>query len=549
MSQASARNPTSPLRGKLFVAAFFVLLTLVGLLTSWNYGLPADEHSEQVILRENLKEYALRLLGEDSQAVQYYDRLGVRPISQSIEKDHGQSAYYLAAPLLQLETFAPQTLTALWHAYTWLLFMAGCWAVYGFCREMGFGQGVACACVLLLSLAPRFFAEGHYNTKDMALLSLVLLTLWLGLRLLKKPCLARGLLFSLAGAMALNTKIVGGIAWGLVGLATVALITARKAWSPRMLGVALGTVVGFLTIYALLTPALWPNPAEYLAYALQNASGFTRWPGVVIFRGMVYDHAVNPLPRYYLPYMMLVTLPLYTLPLAAIGQIDALRAFLKGKDAALTSPRALMLPVLTLLWLLPLGYAMLTRPLVYNGWRHFYFIYAGVVLLAGVGLDWLRRLLSQKRRFLRGCTALLCLCFALSAVGIGLNHPYQYGYYNPLARRNAEANMELDYWVVSTVNAMKQLCASQERDTLLPLELGAQEPMSLFGIVHGRQALAPTLQAQLTVMEQEDPTAPYLFSNATYARIYGTPPPPGYHILFTLRSYGSVLCTVYEKDP
>ncbi len=534
--------------GKALAGLFFLLLALVGFLTCGDYGLPCDQLSEQVILRENMLEYAYQLGGGQSTAVGYYEGQGVQRISQSIEKDHGQSAYYLFAPLLPLAETVPHTLSLGWQMYTWMWFMAGCWAIYGFCREMGQTQLVSCLCVLLLYLSPRFFAEGHYNNKDVVLLSLVLLTLWLGLRLLRQPGFLRGLLFSLAGALAANTKIVGALGWGLASLAALVLLTARKEWTLRTLGVALCTAASFLAFYALLTPALWSDPIAYLQYLLQNAAGFTRWPGVVVFRGTVVDQAVIPLPRIYLPYMMLTTLPLYTLPLAAVGQLSALVALMKAKASALKEARSLMLWVITLAWAVPLLYALLARPLVYNGWRHFYFVYAGVVLLAGQGLSALQRFLGRKPLLACVGTGLLCLCFALTALGMALNHPFQYGYYNLLARQNAEADMELDYWDVSTVNAMNRLC-EMDRDSSLPLVLGAQEPMSLFGIVHGAKVLPHAHRAALTVLEEESDSAPYLFSNTTYARIYGTPPPEGYHVLFTLESYGNILCTLYEKNP
>ena len=58
--------------------------------------------------------------------------------------------------------------------------------------------------------------------------------------------------------------------------------------------------------------------------------------------------------------------------------------------------------------------------------------------------------------------------------------------------------------------------------------------------------LSPENKAVLQIEENEN--APYLFFNTTYARIYGVDEPKGYHELFTIRSYGQVLCTVYEKD-
>ena len=46
-----------------FVALFFAILALVGLSAGADYGLPCDETTEQVILQENMLEYALRLFG------------------------------------------------------------------------------------------------------------------------------------------------------------------------------------------------------------------------------------------------------------------------------------------------------------------------------------------------------------------------------------------------------------------------------------------------------------------------------------------------------
>ena len=531
-----------------FVALFFAVLALVGLSAGADYGLPCDEPTEQIILQENMLEYALRLFGEDSAPAQWYLSRGITPISQSIERDHGQCAYYPAAALLPLQDAQPDRVMVLWHAYTWVWFMLGVAAVYGFCREAKLSRPVSCGGMLLLYLCPRFFAEGHYNSKDMVLLTLFLCTLWLGLRFLKQPGFLRGALFSLAGAMAANTKVVGFFVWGLMGLCAVVLVTAQRRWDRRMACIAAATVALFAGFYALLTPALWSGPVEYLRYLLVNASGFTRWPGVVLFRGMRFEHAVNPLPRYYLVWMMLVTLPLYVAPLAAVGQLSVLRRVWQQRTAALRDPVTLALIAASLCWFVPLLFAVLTRPLVYNGWRHFYFVYAGVVLLGARGLSacigFLRRRTGEygmHRVFAAG----LCLFFAWTAGDIAKNHPYQYAYYNRLGHRNAETQMELDYWVVSTRNAMQRLL-KEPRDESLPLQIGARDDMSQLGLDRSFATLAAGEQAVLEVVA--DPEAPYLFSNTTYAIIYEVDLPEGYHVLFTLDSYSIPICTVYERD-
>lgn len=147
---------------------------------------------------------------------------------------------------------------------------------------------------------------------------------------------------------------------------------------------------------------------------------------------------VNPLPRYYLVWMMLVTLPLYVTPLAAVGQLSVLRRVWQQRAAALRDPVTLALTAASLCWFVPLLFAVLTRPLVYNGWRHFYFVYAGVVLLGARGLSacigFLRRRTGEYGMHRRLCGG-LCLFFAWTAGDIAKNHPYQYAYYNRLATK------------------------------------------------------------------------------------------------------------------
>lgn len=534
--------------GKIASGVFFAVLLLCGLFCSSDYGPPVDEPSEQAILQENMLEYALRLLGEDSAPAKWYTSQGIEPISQSIERDHGQCAYYLAAALLPLRQARPDLVMALWHAYTWLWFMAGVGAIYLFCRETGLSRPVSCAGMLLLYLCPRFFAQGHYNNKDMVLLSLFLLTLWLGVRFLKRPGFLRGALFSLAGAMAANTKVVGVLPWAVMGVAAIALVTARRRWSGRMAGVAVCAVGLFLGFYALLTPAMWAGPAEYIQYLLLNASGFTRWPGVVIFRGMRFEHSVTPLPRYYLPWMMAVTLPMYVLPLAAAGSLAALLRAGRQKAALLCDPITLALLAAGLCSFTPLLYAALRRPLVYNGWRHFYFAYAGVALLGAHGVAACLRFLRKHggdygmhRVFAAG----LCLYFAWTAGAIVNNHPYQYAYYNRLGHDGAAQEMELDYWNVSAQSALKTLQTAQ-RNEELPLVVGARDEMSLLGLIRAQSVFDAAMRQ--AVMIEESPDAPYLYANTMYANLYSVPEPEGYHALFTLESYGVPVCTVYERE-
>ena len=312
------------------VCAFFAVFLALGLLTAADYGPSWDEQTEMDILRMNLWEYA-RVLGlDESRFETLAARQGplsietLRPISQSIEQDHGTAAFYpFGWVVLDLSLTGAQQ-SALWHMACWGVFTLGGFALYAALRQMGLSRGWALLGPVCLLLTPPFFAHGHFNNKDIALFSLSLCGLWQSLALARRPGFARGACFALCGALAANTKVAGLALWGLCALYVLVRLLMERRMTPRVWGVAGVTVLSFAALYALLTPALWADPAAFFGYLLSNAVAFQRWNGYVLFRGSVFDTTSQPLPWYYLPYMMLATTPLWILMLCAAGTALAL---------------------------------------------------------------------------------------------------------------------------------------------------------------------------------------------------------------------------------
>ena len=543
--QAIYRSLRGGRHGARWVAVFFVVLTLVGVLTCADYGQNFDAVMEQRILKMNIHEYSYQILGEEHPFTQYMAWKEHRRISTHFDREHGQSAFYLAAPLLKMETYARDWFRPVWNAYTFLVFMAGVWAIYAFFKNLGASRMLSATASLLMYLTPRFFAEGHYNTKDLAVLSLMLVTVWQGLRFLKKPSLLRGLCFSFVGAMATNTRVVGLLAWGVVGICAIIQRFAKRDWSLRMAGVAFATIAGYVGFFLLLTPAAWPDILGHLNYTLETSVKYGVWSANVLYRGALTNPSITPFSWDYIPNLILLTLPLYMLPLAAIGQIATVRELFRHKARFFQDEKKLMLLVATFLWMCPLLYWLIVRPLVYNSWRHFYFLYAGIVLLAGYGIAYLSKLLSRKKMLKRAGIVALSLCLATSALGIALNHPYQYGYYNLLAKRPLEDYYDLDFWEVSTVSAMRKLYDMRE-ELPYPLLIGGGEYLTTSSL-KGEMILPYAMRLALDV--QKTGEAPYMLYNTTYSVVYDAPyPPEGYHELFRIESYGNTLCIMYEKD-
>ncbi len=546
MHRIPLQSAAGPRAAKIAVSLFFAAFLTLGLLTAADYGQPWDEQDEMDILRMNLWEYARWFHADQSafEARAAQDSLSINalsPISESVERDHGVSALYPLAPVVMSETVSENLRTAVWHMYCWVLFTLGAYALYACCRELGLSRGAGLLAVLFLLLSPRFFAEGHYNNKDVVLMSLTLCVLWRGLALMRRPSVIRALSFAFFGALAANTKIVGFALWGLCALFVLLRHIIKKTLDRRALWAGAAALSGFVAFFALLTPALWSDPVGFVSYLLANATAFQRWENFILFRGVVFDLTQTSLPWYYLPYMILATTPLWALLMIFLGQASALFAF-RHRFFRAHLDLSLSLLLCTLLWALPLGFALITRTSVYNGWRHFYFLYGPMLVLAAYGACAFWRRLGCRKAPRMAFSGLLALCMALTGAGIASQHPFQYAYYQPLVQLRGDHFLELDYWNVSAQNALARLAEQQEGE----LRVGYADLWSQNAVEHGIFALPDGLRGRFTIVGPEDEPARWVLANPTYALFSGFIPSMGMREAIVLTSYGRPIMQIYE---
>ncbi len=534
---------------RALIALFFAAFLTLGLVTAADYGRPWDEHDEMDILRMNMLEYARAFNLDDSRFDYWAQPNGISinelvPISVCPERDHGISAFYPLASVVLDSSMPEPERQKLWHMYCWVLFTLGAFALYCCCRNLGLSEFIGLAAAAILVLSPRFFAEGHYNNKDVVLMSLTLCTLWQGLRLARKPSVNAALLFALFGALAANTKLAGLALWGLCALYVLIVQIRRKALKGKVLAVGGVTLAGFIAFYALLTPALWRSPIGYFIYILKNALQFNRWEWYVRFCGINYTN----LPSYYLPYMIFATTPLWVLLLIAAGQAAVIGRLFSRKNRSELSQQEnesrLALLLITLMWFVPLAFAVITHTKVYNSWRHFYFIYAPLLIIAAYGLDRLfKRLKGMKPKWLKPAFAvMLALCAAFTGIGTALNHPYQYAYYQPLELMIMpdEDYQEYDYWNISVQDALRELCAVTDGE----ITIAGADYWTKAGLKRGAYTLPGELRSRLKLKEAPD-DSDYILLNPTYALFSGFEP-TGLTEIVKIEAYGHTIMSIYS---
>lgn len=571
---------------RILIFLFFMGMFLAGLAVTKDYGQHCDENNQFVLVHANMKEYMKQLAPKNWQAelMKWYDDRGIAEISASENQDHGIAVYYPMAPFLLTEQISHGLMLLLWNSYTFCLFFLGVTALYFIGKKLFLSRRAGLAAALLFYLTPRMFAEGHYNNKDVILLCLALASVWMGLEFVERKEYRYAVLMAVAAAFAANIKIVGAWPFGLMGIAYLWELTRKKEWNSRNFSVGLSAVIGFLVVYIAITPACWSNPAGFLAYLTGNAGHFARWDSEVLFDGILYKHSRNPLPRTYLIKMLGLTVPIYILVLWAVGQAAVIVRLCRERKKFFENEKNLLLLLFSLWWSVPLCFAMVSQMLVYNSWRHFYFCYGAIVLLAVHGLEELGRLavwLAVKWKLLPGedaawhngrkekdiCGTLvygvLAFCLVFTAGQSIRNHPYEYAYFNAAAGRGIEEQYEIDYWVIGGKSILEELYAcleaaydggaeNAENDGGM-VKLSACDITTLIGMENGWVNLPPEMRTVISCTDNWQ-AADYVVVNSTYSvieELCGNTDnryvKENYEEICRISAYGNVIWTVYKR--
>jgi 4-amino-4-deoxy-L-arabinose transferase-like glycosyltransferase len=341
-------------------------------------------------------------------------------------------------------------------------------------RRIG-GPLAGLAALLLLALCPIFYGHMFMNPKD-APFAVAMIILMLGLvRLAEEypsPSPRTILIVGLGAGLSIGSRILGGLAlvYAMIGFIpllleeyhTQGVHEAARRFAHVVYVLLPGLVLGYL-----IMGLIWPwsimqpgNPFEALTYF----SHFFEKPWKEMFDGALVS--VPDMPWSYLPTLFALQLPEVLLVLMA-GAVVGTVAVLPRKNVA--ARRKTILLMLTLAATLPLVIAMVKRPALYNGIRHFVFVIPPMAVLGGVAFAHLmERLRPQHRSWQPVLLAAFCFGLALPLVEMVRLHPYQYTHFNYIAGtvRSADTRFMLDYWGLALKQASdglrEQLVERQE---------------------------------------------------------------------------------------
>lgn len=308
------------------------------------------------------------------------------------------------------------------------------------------GYSSAIIVLFLFAVSPTFMGHAQNNLKDipfaLAYISSIFFALKLVFRDTKIDIKTVALLvFSLGLAFGIRA---GGFlsffyVWLLLILNHIHEYISKKQFCfkktrSEILLFALISIPAFI-VGIILWPFALENPIKN---SLISYKVMTQFPTTVrqIFEG-VYEWS-DFLPWYYIPKYMLITIPL----LIFSGIISLIFFF---KKYSVNQKFKILFLIFTIIF--PILFIIVKKPNLYGAWRHFLFIYPGIVILSALGLNWLiYRLKGNIYKFI----AIFCIAF-LSYHPLSfmlVNHPYYYLYYNQLigGLNGAYGKYETDYY-------------------------------------------------------------------------------------------------------
>jgi hypothetical protein len=322
------------------------------------------------------------------------------------------------------------------------------------------------AALLLLALCPTFYGHMFMNPKD-APFAVAMAILMLGLvRLVEEypsPSPRTILIVGLGAGLSIGSRILGGLAllYAVIGFVPLFAEEVRSHGAREaarrfahvnhvlLPGLILGyLVMGLIWPWSIMEPG---NPFHALTYF----SHFFEKPWKEMFDGALVS--VPDMPWSYLPTLFALQLPEVLLGLGIAGVVIALTSLSR---ADVSPRRKTILLMLTLAATLPLLVAMVKRPALYNGIRHFIFVIPPMAVLGGVAFTWLMDWLRVNHRGAQAAAmAVFSFGLMLPLAEMIRLHPYQYTHFNYIAGtvRAADDLYMLDYWGLALKQASDAL--------------------------------------------------------------------------------------------
>ena len=351
-----------------------------------------------------------------------------------------------------------------------------------------------------------------FNNKDVVFLSLITITLYYCFKSLEKLSYKNLSIFAIFAALCTAQRVLGiFLPAFFIAIYLLSILSNNKNLK------SLPNIIFFIFFYILFLilfwPVLWNNPIEKFFLAFQFFSYHYLQIQLLFNGNYVYSKL---LPYDYIFTWILISTPILYLILFVIGYILIFKRFfirfINIKDNKLyydlwrgnneKKDFFILFNVTSIIF-----YLVTSEIVLYNGWRHVYFINIFIVYFAVYGfyqIDINLKLRSiRKFQFI---TVTLCLVFIVYKMII--YHPYQNIYFNNFFSKNAHEKFEVDYWGLSGKKFLEYIINLEKNNKLIKIGTASYLPLE-----RSTKLLNEKDRKKISIIGQNFQDADYLFTN------------------------------------
>jgi hypothetical protein len=418
--------------------------------------------------------------------------------------------------------------------------LGGIWALFKLATLRFRDERLGLLAAGLFVLSPRFFGESFYNNKDLVFVAAFTLGSYTLARLLARPSVGRALVHALATAAAIDIRILAIILVPFtLTLLSIQYFSGVEPQQRRSLRQTVLAYLPALVIFIILGwPYLWSRPLHNFHAAYSSMSHY-HWEGAVLYLGEMV--MANDLPWHYGLVWISITTPIAYQLAAALGMSLVTVQLLRRPWATLRTLPG-QLDLLTAGWLaLPIILVIVFHSTIYDGWRHLYFVYPALLLMAVRGVVAVAQLghLGARWRVLAGALGLLAGAEAVLTAGrMARMHPYEQQYFSYLPRKQVERLFERDYWGLSLRQGLTYLVAHQPTG---PIYVHTTYPPPL---ENNEMWLSPADRARLVLVDNDKPGRYYISS---YRSSPGDYPASMGEEIYSIRADGVKILSILQR--
>ena len=452
---------------KLLVLSYFFLLLIVGLFIYPDFGISLDEDNTRINGFVTFKYICEIFLPEIIYKID--NIIDVPSLSDWKEQGHGV-VFDLPAAFIEFffEIKDSRNYFLMRHFISFAFFYISIYFFFLLIRDRynSIYMGLLGSSFLILS--PRIFAHSFYNNKDIIFMSIFIISIYTGTKLLRDYNLKNTILFAFASALAIDTRILGIITPTIFFTISFLKIFPFEKKNIKYLNFNLLLLVLLSFFIYVFWPYLWENPIKNFLYVFEILSNFNE--NVFNFYLGEQIFAQN-IPWHYPIVWILITTPItYVLLFVSgfflityrlikriinISEININNDIWRGKNEMVDL-------FIYATFLGPLFLVILLNSTLYDGWRHLYFIYPSFLYISLYGTNFIVKNILKKIK--KPFFILILLSMIPTVLFIYKNHPYQYTYFNLAAGKDYNTNFDMDYWGVSNKDALKFIAENNKNN-------------------------------------------------------------------------------------